>query len=65
MLVPTTQNNGTPCLLTVLEAAELLRLHVKTIYAMIDRGDLPAIRIGRAVRFDRDELLSYLRGARG
>jgi excisionase family DNA binding protein len=39
--------------LTVREAASLLRLNVKTIYAAIRRGHLPAVRIGEAIRIPR------------
>jgi excisionase family DNA binding protein len=39
-----------PQLLTVAEVAEGLRVSAKTIRRMVARGDLPVIRIGRAVR---------------
>ena len=37
-------------LYTVLEAAEILRVRRDTVYNLIKRGDLPAIRMGRVVR---------------
>lgn len=37
-------------LYTVLEAAEILRLRRDTVYGLIKRGELPAVRIGRTVR---------------
>jgi excisionase family DNA binding protein len=39
-----------PLLLTVPDTARRLRLHEQTIRAMIRRGDLAAIRLGRLVR---------------
>lgn len=37
-------------LYTVLEAAEILQLRRDTIYGLIKRGELPAVRFGRTVR---------------
>lgn len=37
-------------LYTVLEAAEILRLRRDTVYSLIKRGELPAVRFGRTVR---------------
>ena len=39
-----------PLLLTVPDTARRLRLHEQTIRAMIRRGDLAAIRLGRLIR---------------
>jgi excisionase family DNA binding protein len=39
-----------PLLLTVADAARRLRRHEQTVRAMIRRGDLAAIRLGRLVR---------------
>ena len=36
--------------LTVGEAAEKLRVTTETIYRMVERGDLAALRIGRLIR---------------
>lgn len=35
--------------LTVKEAAELLRVGERSVYAAVARGDLPAVRIGRRI----------------
>jgi len=43
-------------LLTVDETGKYLSLHPKTIYLMARKGDLPVVRIGRAVRFDKVQL---------
>jgi excisionase family DNA binding protein len=42
--------------LTVAEVAELLRLNQQTVRNWIDRGSLPALRVGRSVRIKRSDL---------
>ena len=50
-----------PLLLTVDDAAELLRTTKRAIYAMVERRQLPGIvRIGRRVLFRADDLLHWL-----
>lgn len=52
--------------LTVEEAASLLRLNRKTVYEAIDRGELPgARRIGRKIRVCRATLLQWLAQGQG
>ena len=55
-----------PEILTVDEAAKLLRLNRKTLYEVI-RLQKPtwAIRFGRTIRVSRDALLRAFRGNRG
>jgi len=49
-------------LLTVDEAAELLRTTRKAIYAMVKRGRLPgAVRLGRRVLLSRARLLEFIK----
>jgi excisionase family DNA binding protein len=51
-------------LITVREVAELLGLSEKSVRQRIADGAIPAIRVGvRAVRIDRDALLSALPSA--
>jgi excisionase family DNA binding protein len=45
-------------LLTVKEAAELLRVNVKTIHKLLVSGDLPHHRFGRVIRIPSRVLLS-------
>jgi excisionase family DNA binding protein len=46
--------------LTVREAAELLRVGEHTVRALAARGELPARRLGRRWRFSRRALLDWL-----
>ncbi len=48
-------------LLTVPEVASFLRTSPKAIYTMVERGQLPVLRINRRVLVDRDALLNWLR----
>jgi excisionase family DNA binding protein len=50
-----------PVLLTVDEAADLLRTTRRAIYVMVDRRQLPGVtRIGRRLLFRADDLLDWL-----
>ena len=50
-----------PVLITIDEAAELLRTTRRAIYAMVERRQLPGvIRIRRRVLFRADDLLDWL-----
>lgn len=52
---------GTDQWLKVSEVAELLRLPRTRAYELIQRGDLPAVRVGvRSIRVHRDELERFL-----
>ena len=43
-------------MLTVKEAAELLRVNVKTIHKLLASGDLPHLRLGRVIRIPSQAL---------
>ncbi|MFB3882563.1 MAG: helix-turn-helix domain-containing protein [Armatimonadota bacterium] len=47
--------------MTAEELADYLRLDRQTIYRKFRRGELPGVRIGRAIRFKRDVVDSWLR----
>lgn len=49
-----------PILLRVREVASLLRLGESTVKAMVQRGELPVVRCGRAVRVPRQELEEWV-----
>ena len=48
--------------MTVSEVAEYLRVNPQTVYRKAKAGELPAVRIGRAIRFRRSELDAWLKG---
>lgn len=48
--------------MTVEEVAAILELKPPTVYAMARRGELPCARLGRTVRFWRDDIEALLRG---
>ena len=55
------QLNNLPALLTVDDAAQLLRTTKKAVYVMIERGLLPGVtRLGRRVLVRSDRLLEWL-----
>ncbi len=47
-------------LLTVREVAVLTRVSTMTVYRLIKRGELPAVRVGRSYRIRRQDLIRYL-----
>ncbi len=49
--------------MTVSEVADYLRLNPQTVYRKAKAGELPALRIGRAIRFHRGELEQWLRSS--
>jgi excisionase family DNA binding protein len=44
-------------LLTTQEAAEFLHVHPRTIQRLVERGELAAVHVGSAVRFERTDLV--------
>jgi len=49
--------------MTAAEVAVLLALPKSTVYELARRGELPSARLGRTVRFLRDDIERRLRGA--
>ena len=49
---------------TVREAAVILCVNVKTLYAEIAAGRFPALRVGRAIRIARSVIVSFLEQGR-
>jgi excisionase family DNA binding protein len=47
-------------LLNVREAARVLSVSVRTVYGLIESGQLPAFRVGGQLRLSRDALASWL-----
>ena len=61
---PSTVPEG-PMLLTVPQAAKLLQVGRDTMYNLTHRQDFPAIRVGRNVRINREQLQSWLNDNNG
>jgi excisionase family DNA binding protein len=51
-------------MLTVADAAALLRVSGKTVRRLIERGALPVHRVGRGLRISEADLREYLRATR-
>jgi excisionase family DNA binding protein len=47
--------------MTVAEVADMLGMPKSTVYDLVRRGELPCARLGRTVRFVRDEIEARLR----
>ena len=47
-------------LLTLKEVARYLHVVPLTVHRMIDRGDLPAVKVGRVWRIRKQDLQAYL-----
>ena len=46
--------------LTVHEAAELLRVKVSWLYERTRTNSIPHVKLGKYLRFDRDELIAWV-----
>ena len=51
-------------LMTAAEVAKQLQIHVETVYLLIQKDNLPAVKIGRQWRFDKAEVAHWLRTKR-
>jgi len=49
-------------ILTVKEAAELLRVSETNVYELVQTRQLPAMRVGRQIRIGRRVLVAFLHG---
>ncbi len=49
--------------LTTEEAAALLRVSTKTVLSLVRSDTLPGEKVGRAWRFPKSDVLTYVRGA--
>lgn len=53
-----------PPLLTIDEVAAVLRVSKTSVYRLVDRRKLPFCRVGRGLRFRREDLEAYLQATR-
>ena len=51
-------------LLDVKEASSFLNLSVSTIYTKVCRGEIPALKPGRRLYFDKNELIDWIKSCR-
>lgn len=51
---------GSPDVLTAEEAAQYLRVSLKTLYRLVSAGKVPGQRVGRAWRFRKADLVAFL-----
>jgi excisionase family DNA binding protein len=47
-------------LLTASEVARMLRISRSQVYRLMDRGDLPGLKVGYARRFRREEVRRFI-----
>ena len=57
----TTKNNN---LLTPEQVAEILQVHILSVYSYIRRGKLDAVRLGRSYRIIPDDLTLFIESNR-
>ncbi|MCB9073728.1 MAG: helix-turn-helix domain-containing protein [Bdellovibrionaceae bacterium] len=48
-------------LLTVKDVAQMLGVSPKTVYEWVKLNRIPAVRLGRALRFDKQKIAEWLR----
>jgi excisionase family DNA binding protein len=51
-----------PLLVTVRQAAAVLAISERTLWALTKRGEIPVVRLGRAVRYDPKDLVRLIEG---
>ena len=52
-------------IITPSQVANLLQIHVKTVYRLASQGTIPGNRIGRSWRFSRSDILKLVNGSDG
>lgn len=53
-------SDDAPLLLTASDAAGRLSISPRTLWTLTDRGEMPVVRIGRAVRYDVRDLIAWI-----
>ena len=56
----TTEIEALPPVLRAPQAAALLDISTDTLYEAVKRGEVPALRLGRCLRFSRDAILRLI-----
>jgi len=60
-----TETIETTRLMTSKNAAKYLCISERKLWDMTKTGEIPAVRLGRAVRYDRSDLDSFIQRAKG
>jgi excisionase family DNA binding protein len=60
MNLPGANHSPTPLLVDTKMAAELLTIGERSLWRLTKRGDIPAIRLGRSVRYRVADLEAYI-----
>ncbi|HEB94385.1 MAG TPA: DNA-binding protein [Gammaproteobacteria bacterium] len=47
-------------ILTIKEVAGYLKVNERTIYRLVNKGDIPAFKVGNAWRFERDKIVLWM-----
>lgn len=57
-----TNESGTTLapLLTVREAADVLKISERTLWTLTNSGEVPSVRVGRSVRYDQNDLTEWI-----
>ena len=59
-----TEQTIEPLLLTVRQAAKVLSISERTLWSLTASGEIPAVRFGRSVRYDRIDLRRWIERAK-
>ncbi len=51
--------------LTPLEVAEILKITKNTVYELVKRGEIPAYKVGRKLRIDKEDVQNYINSQKG
>lgn len=58
-------NNPQAPLLTYKQTAEFLQVSERTVFTLVQEDQLQAVRFGRTVRIDQDDLNAFVERAKG
>jgi len=59
-----TEQTIEPLLLTARQTARMLAISERSLYSLTKAGNLPAVRIGRSVRYDPDDIRAWIDAAK-
>ncbi|MCX5653725.1 MAG: helix-turn-helix domain-containing protein [Planctomycetota bacterium] len=62
--MPDTATPAAPLLMSIRDCAKALALCEKSVWQLTRDGRLPVIRIGRAVRYSREDILAFIEASK-